>query len=643
MFNKLKSSLSITLNRRTNLFVVLSIALVNIALVIIGGTLLFALMPNGFVDVDDAMMINIKMILDAGFIPNGNIIFTAVAIVIVFVGMIVFTGATIGYATNIIGNYMDNVKQGSNKVFLSGHLLIINWNSRAAEIITENFYKDSDVRDILVFVSKDRDEVRNEITRKIYDLKKGSIKIKDVNVFVRNGDPYSFKDLQDAGIERTKTIILLDGEDTPYAVTSDSCYRSQSIRSLMLISQLELINDPTIIIESNDDISREIIDTIILKSSCRIVPISSSRILGRILAQSTILPGINDIYDELMSYYEGKEFYALPTDFEKSSESEALTHYFKTHNSALPVALSGLNNNLLFVLAENKKAAEKASPGVSPRLFDMRLNQKFSYPKKRIIVVGHNSKISEIFDGFSEYISEHGELIHVNFVASNAGIKNIKDASFISKHTLSDNYDHRELSGRVEALLKAENTDSILIISDDSVTREEQDAQALINLVCIQNIITELNVKNVELIVEILNPKHYDIASNYNVNNIIISNMFVSHLVTQIGQSEELFLFYDNLFSYDTQENTSKDEYEVKEIYLKRAGDFFIELPPEMTQKELAYNVYISSPSENRNLVLGKMEIDENGHHRHMFFGEDYDKQKIVLADTDELIVYSVH
>ena len=53
----------------------------------------------------------------------------------VLIGMITFTGAVIGYVTNYISNFIENSKSGARSLKVSRHTVILNWNSRASEIL----------------------------------------------------------------------------------------------------------------------------------------------------------------------------------------------------------------------------------------------------------------------------------------------------------------------------------------------------------------------------------------------------------------------------------------------------------------------------------------------------------------------------
>lgn len=87
------------------------------------------------------------MVLDAGCIEyviadigQSSVALILVCLLTVLVGMITFTGAVVGYVTNYISSFIENSKSGSRAIRVSGHTVILNWNSRASEIVNDLLY-----------------------------------------------------------------------------------------------------------------------------------------------------------------------------------------------------------------------------------------------------------------------------------------------------------------------------------------------------------------------------------------------------------------------------------------------------------------------------------------------------------------------
>ena len=110
---------------------------------------------------------------------------------------------------------------------------------------------------------------------------------------------------------------------------------------------------------------------------------------------------------------------------------------------------------------------------------------------------------------------------------------------------------------------------SVLILSDDLVSEDEIDAGMLTNLVYVQDIINDkveadpdFDAGSIDVIAEINDPKHHDVVSSYSVKNVVISNRYISKMITQIGEKEAIFEFYNDILTYDDDE----ESFDSKEI-----------------------------------------------------------------------------
>ncbi|MCR5155872.1 MAG: hypothetical protein K6C96_04245, partial [Butyrivibrio sp.] len=220
--------------------------------------------------------------------------------------------------------------------------------------------------------------------------------------------------------------------------------------------------------------------------------------------------------------------------------------------------------------------------------------------------------------------------------------------SFVNKTVAADIFDRELICDTITEYVGEHTGDtSILILSDDSVSGDETDSKALANLVYVQDIILKKKKENpdfdestMDMIVEIIDPKHHDIVSSYSVNNVVISNRYISKMITQIGEKDYLFDFYKDILTYDTDATAG---YESKEVYAKRVSRFFNRLPGKCTARELIKAVYLASTEEKENenptIVLGYIN-KKNGM---KLFRGNQDNIEVELQPDDLLIVFSNH
>ncbi|MCQ2542354.1 MAG: hypothetical protein MJ112_08665, partial [Lachnospiraceae bacterium] len=208
----------------------------------------------------------------------------------------------------------------------------------------------------------------------------------------------------------------------------------------------------------------------------------------------------------------------------------------------------------------------------------------------------------------------------------------------------ADIYDDKLICDTINEFVdKNKNDTTVLILSDDMADPEDVDSNALTYLVYLHDIVKKrlkanpsFDIEKIDVIVEIINPKNYDVVHNYSVNNVVISNRYVSKLLTQIGSKDALYEMYCDILSYDEE---GADVFISKEMYTKPATQFFTELPPECTGAELVRSVYKASPESNKSLVLGFVSP---GSRMTLFTGDNL-KKKFTLNKKDKIIVYSNH
>jgi len=215
---------------------------------------------------------------------------------------------------------------------------------------------------------------------------------------------------------------------------------------------------------------------------------------------------------------------------------------------------------------------------------------------------------------------------------------------FVKKVVAADYFDKDTVCGVIGEFIGAyKKNGCIIILSDDTVPDSDIDADALTYLVLVQDIINsriandpEFDPDSVDLVVEILNPKNYDIVSNYSTNNIVISNRYISKMITQIGEKEAIYNFYDDILNYEEPE---EEVFISKELYIKKAGEFFTEIPGPCTAAELIRAVYRDSPDDNKAIVLGY--FCPGG--KMILFTGDQSKINVSLSAKDKLIIFCNH
>lgn len=687
---KFRGWLSIQLAKHPKRTVLILIILFNVLFITVSALVISSLSLKGTEKMNFfyAAYHTVTMILDAGCIESviqdigaSGVALTLTCLAVIIIGMITFTGAVIGYLTNILSNLIENASAGNTRLYLSDHTVILNWNSRAPEIVTDLLYSDNK-ETVVALVKSDRDEIKKEIEERLYlTIEKENAVVSEkaetmsfferrrylknnklgnnVTFIVIEGNIFSQKQLRDIRIDAAKAVIILSNDPSDSAEDGNEG-NPQAVKALMqaadIVSAGKAAHDQNIIVEITDpwtyDIVQRIISSKELGEKCNIVMFYVERFLGQLLAQISITPEMAPVYDDLFSN-KGAAFYTQPV--QTDDEVGYIRDYLSTHNHAIPLSLLTDNGESFFCYEANNQSDISKKSEFKSESFSVELNDTQS-ERKRVILVGHNSKVEEIMNCYETYIScqtrdDKISPLKVTVIDDAESIRRMdryKRYPFVAETAELDIYDIDkafDIIGRL--LLDTSEETSILILSDDAELDENADSSALLYLVCIQDYIREMLRKNpgydkkrIKTIVEITDPGHYDIVKGYENVDTVISNRFTGNIITQIGEKESIYGFYKDLLSY----SADKPDGQSRKPQLKKVSSFFRVTPPPCTAHDLVRAVFeasvlsaVASGKRSPILVLGYIKASGET----VIFSGDLTEINVALEADDKIIVYT--
>jgi hypothetical protein len=710
--------LNVRLVRNTKAFIFFAIVLMNLILFIIGAVAISRLAPatlaeHGFWA---SIFYTITMIMDAGCIQfvvedvgGSNAAIIIVCLVIILLGMILFTGTVIGYLTNFISGLIERFSSNDTQLRISDHTVILNWNSRASEIVNDLLYSEIPEK-VVILAPQGKKEIEQEIRNRLAGtilkergdaeefcrqqgmgffrrrqyLRKNCINRKRLQVVVREGPTYAIKMLRDISLKQAKAVIILGNDhqhdlcQLAHANQKDRLADGNSnvVKTLMQVADITGAQDSRdnqkIIVEVEDEWTLSLVHKIIQHKErlgkCNIVPVSVNRILGQLLSQFSVMPELNLVYDELFSY-KGAAFFSAehPETHQLTDDIHFIDGYLKEHASAIPLTSMRVRNTKpalpgesapdfvteLFYVADRQRDFLRKSP-IPDSDYSVKLNPNYWIEKRNILILGHNSKSTSIMEGFNSFRAEWNcpdgsEILSILVLDDKDNLEKVNYSRYpyVREAIAADVYDQEQVYQQINRIISASRKMgrelSVLILSDDNVVDEDQDSTALTYLIYMQDIMNELqrtdptfDPQSVDVVVEILNPQNVDVVQDYSNSNTVISNRYISKLITQVGEKEALFYFFNDILTYDQPD---AEDYVSTELYIKSVRDFFLEVPAPTTAAELIRAVYAAGPENNKTVVLGY--VDAAGE-MHLFSG-DQTQIPVALTQRDKLIVFSNH
>ena len=656
--------------------VLIAIFFLNIVILLTSSFIIYLLMKDSLGDIGyyKTVYYTICMMLDAGCIDNlvtdvGKVSIALIlfCILTIILGMITFTGAAIGYVTNYISSFIENANSDSKSISVSGHIVILNWNNRAAEIVNDMLYLKR--REVIIILSnKNKEEIENELDDYKYLTLSKEKRLRDkLKIIVRKGNIFSSKQLNDISISKAKTVIILaDDKRIDTEKNKDEYVHdmgdSKTIKTLIQVAEItasDSSNDnQRIIVEVEDEWTANIVERIIAHKEIigknNIVAVHVNKILGQLLSQICIFPELNNTYSRLLSN-DGASFYNTYINENKVKGREAETKFIENvlylNNDLIPLSFMKSKTGRFLYYMSKSEGSFRNEEREKKNDLQVELNSDYWIEHKNVIIIGHNSKIKSIMDGFDHFRAEwnrqgHKDVLSILVIDDKTNLmKNnyYKDYSYVENTVEVDFYDIDKIKKTIEEFIDSHEEDtSVLILSDDTVQEEDIDTFVLTNLIYIQDLIYYkshidplFNKEKIDIIVEILNPKNYDVVLNYDVSNIVISNRYISKMITQMSERIELFEFYEDIFTYD---ESNAIEYNSKEIYVKKVKEFMTKLPNKCKILDLIRAIYDASPQNNKAIVIGLVKHDEG-----VKLFEEKLIEEISLHEEDKLIIYSNH
>ena len=373
---------------------------------------------------------------------HGERLMLMVAIVVVILGMVLFSGAIIATVTTALRTFIDKKSKAKGKIFVNNHFVILNWSSKVPEMIYNLMLKGFK-HNIVILSDKDKEYVDAELKSLFLtnDVKK---KMK-TNLIIKEGDSLLRGNLEDISIEQASQICVMSKEgmvdlDDDNVVNSDLL----NLKIILKLGSFKLKDDCQIVVETDSEEARAQIDGLSRKlSSLRklnITALSFNKKIGQIIAQSLVMPQMSSLYSELFSF-EGSQFYSVESE-------QSIDEFMRTHYDAIPVHKDGQ----LFVLSNSEKHCGKVREQeyYHDRVFEKAKEQ--ASPSASIFIIGDNNKSKFLLNSLARS-KEYG------------------DFDFTYKH-----YGKMEIKELIADLKETEGERKVLILSDDKVSSDSYDA-----------------------------------------------------------------------------------------------------------------------------------------------------------------------
>jgi len=474
--------------------------------------------------------------LDPGTMGGDTGIGFRIAMLLVTLFGVVLVASLIGIISNALSSRIELLRKGKSKVLEKDHTLILGWNSKVIQIVTEIAIANQKHKHSVIVILADRDkvEMEEEIHRKVASLGK-------TRIVVRSGNPMSKTDLaivdpshaaaivilapessQDADSFSIKTCLALKGLENG---TAESCSIVGEIRNLSNLEAAELVSQGAVHWVLGEDL------------------------INRMIVQTCRQGGLSAVFTDLLDF-EGSEIYLL--------EDKSLTgQSYRDLNMKLEKSVAigvvkdktvNLNPNPDYIIQTGEKLIVIAEDdtslglGVTPLIDENALSHNAALPDKMesTLILGANASMDLLLQEL-----DMDSLAGSKVVLINPQVE-LQEITFrnIDLQIILEDPTKRQILDEVDI----NNFNHIIIVANrDSLAEQAADARTLLTLLHVRAL--SKDGQSLNIVSEILDDHNRELAETTRADDFIVSDKIVSHVISQLAENRHLAPVFNELFS----------------------------------------------------------------------------------------------
>lgn len=542
-----------------------------------------------------------------GFVAgDDNFICFILKLVLAIIQMVIFSGALIGFTTDLLQSTIDQRLNNTGKISLSNHYVFLNWSSIGPNLIYDLSFLEGK-KNIVILSELEREDVLNSIQNVFTENKR---KIKNIRLFIKTGDPNSSKHLSDISLASAKYIgLLLKNVDDNEVHSGMPSKDIDALKTLFAIMNIGVNANIVVETENNKTVNKieQLFNKIDPSMNKRVIAFSHNEIIGNILGKTLINSHYNMLFHDLLSY-EGCEFYGIPV----MDIDEALALY----NDCIPVVNydddceedenGNKQKDQLYILSDDRD-----SLGIrkEKKVFNRRI--KFINNIERtdftLFILSDTDKHLCVVEELNRYN-------HLNH-------SNIKYEIF----------DYEDGMDTLKEKIKETNgIKKILLLSAEDSEGNNQDTNIFLAALSLK---AEKYIdENIEIFAEIVNPGNLNSLQNLGIISVIVSNKIISLAMVQLLTHPGSKRFYRDMIS-----TNGDDEDDGIDFELIKAGNLF-EIEEKIVFSSKAEMVQVMYNSTNKKMMCIGV-IFKNSDEILFLCDKMDDEVEIIITKDDELVI----
>lgn len=526
---------------------------------------------------------------------------------LVTIGGIFIVSALIGIISAGFDQKLEELRKGRSKVIESNHTLILGWSPKIFTIIHELSIANENQRKprIVILSEEDKNDMEEAIKTHNPDTK-------NTKIICRTGNPLETNNLELVNFNEARSIIIIPPEENGF----EDIY--------VIKASLAIVNNPRrkkeafhITAEVKEEKNQTVIEMI---GKGEIETLLLSEIIARLTVQAVHQPGLSVVIEDLLKF-DGDEMYFMeePKLIGKSfaeillcyKDSTPLGIHYKNDKVQLnpPMDYIFKEGDQIIAISEDDDTVVVNGKCGHNDIEGIKSNNEYVFEKDAVntLILGYNSKIALIIKEFSNYFPEKST---VNIIAQEYFKDKISDIEIEGLNTAITYGD--VTSGDFLNSLTINDYDYIIILAESDIEVQKADANTLISLLHIRDIVSKKGLK-INVVSEILDPQNMELARINEQNDFIVSEKLVSLLISMISENKFLKPIIEDLLDAEGSEIYFKPA--IAYVKENQACTFYqiTKLASEFNQVALGYRkMSLSNDSEaNYGIIINPNKSDE--------------------------------
>ena len=570
-----------------------------------------------------SVWISLTRLLDSGTFADDygqGTVYTLLMVFITLLGIFI-TSTLTGIICNVIDEKFQNLRRGRSVVVEEGHVIVLGTAGGLFTIISELIEANSNHAREAVVIMDDKytkDEMEDKLHERFPDTR-------TTQIVCRSGRITDITDLRVCSFDTCMSVIVNAETD------------AETLKCILVVTKLlkECGNDKAYITAViRDEQNKEAAE---LAGEGCVEVLSYKDVISRIIAHSGRYAGLSRVYTDLFDM-DGSEFYIEAHANAAGKTLAELNRYFPV--SIVCGFVTAENEVLLnpapdyrckpddrLILFAEDDGVSKMDAAIAPVRENTILPEFVKEPleKTNLLILGCNSKLPRILQEEDRYVAPGSKAVIAlssEQYARRADFEDLGMRNIEAQIVACDFYSRKEL----EALLQPGL--SVLVLAedneeDDEAAIEAKDSRILMILLQLKYLSEKKGYK-LNITSEMLRVENQELAQFANVNDFVVSSNITSLIVTQICQSRELKLIFEELL----RENGS-------EIYVRPAGNYV-----RLGVKTDFYTA-CEAAARQREVVIGYRRRAADGEGVEIVTNPPK-AQELVFEETDGLIVIAV-